>query len=140
MPFSWEKDSNHSSKGLFKLDLRLTDVLFSISISIFPSFQDILNELPPTSPPEASTGGGGGGGLSPSQAGPDRSHGANSTLHKLLLTKRNDPVGMGSRPSPVRSPEQNKNKTLEKLKSSLSASNPLLSQQLSRSVDSLLLQ
>ena len=99
--------------------------------------QDILNELPPTSPPEASTGG--GGGLSPSQAGPDRSHGANSTLHKLLLTKRNDPVGMkGSRPSPVRSPEQNKNKTLEKLKSSLSASNPLLSQQLSRSVDSLL--
>ena len=42
---------------------------------------------------------------------------------------------MGSRPSPVRSPEQNKNhKTLEKLRSSLSASNPLLSQQLSRFV------
>ena len=103
-------------------------------------FQDILNELPPTSPPEASTpvgsaGGGGGGGLSPSQAGPDRSHGANSTLHKLLLTKRNDPVG--SRPSPVRSPENKK--TLEKLKSSLSASNPLLSQQLSRFVHQLTL-
>ena len=94
--------------------------------------QDILNELPPTSPPEASTSA--AGGLSPSQAGPDRSHGANSTLHKLLLT-RNDPVAGRSRPSPVRSPENKK--TLEKLKSSLSASNPLLSQQLSRWVDTL---
>lgn len=58
----------------------------------------------------------------PSNAGPER----HSTLHKLLL--RRDPV---SRPSPVRSPENRK--TLEKLKSSLSASNPLLCQQLSKS-------
>jgi len=98
------------------------------SVLVSSPLQDILNELPPTSPPEASTSA--AGGLSPSQAGPDRSHGANSTLHKLLLT-RNDPVAGRSRPSPVRSPENKK--TLEKLKSSLSASNPLLSQQLSRS-------
>ena len=60
---------------------------------LFIHLQDILNDLPPTSPPEAASNPSGGG-LSPSQAGPDRSHGANSTLHKLLLTKRNDPVGM----------------------------------------------
>jgi hypothetical protein len=42
--------------------------------------------------------------------------------------QRKDPV---SRPSPVRSPENRK--TLERIRSSLSASNPLLSQQLSKS-------
>ena len=67
------------------------DVVSNYPLHFFIYFQDILNELPPTSPPEAASTPSAGG-LSPSQAGPDRSHGANSTLHKLLLTKRTDPV------------------------------------------------
>ncbi len=79
---------------------------------------------------------------SPSQAGPTR----HSTLHKLLMRK--DPVM--SRPSPVRSPEgggagvtmpgaamaaqgSRPVKTLNRMRNSLSASNPILSQQLSAS-------
>ncbi|XP_040581457.1 uncharacterized protein REPTOR [Lepeophtheirus salmonis] len=63
-----------------------------------------------------------GPGKAPSHAGPERV----STLHKLLQAQ--------NRPSPVRSPESRSNKTLIQMKSSLlSASNPLLSQQLSKS-------
>ncbi len=61
-------------------------------------------------------------GVSPSLAGPER----HQTLHKLLMRKE--------RPSPVRSPENRK--TLDQMKSSLSASNPLLCQQLSKSAPS----
>jgi len=62
---------------------------------------------------------------SPSQAGPTRA----STLHKLLMRKDQ----ARTRPSPVRSPEgsiMRPTKTLGGIRSSLSASNPLLSQQL----------
>ncbi|XP_059082936.1 uncharacterized protein LOC131880347 isoform X2 [Tigriopus californicus] len=66
---------------------------------------------------------------SPSHAGPERTH--HSQLHKLLL-RREHPVG--SRPSPVRSPESRQQKaTLERIRTNLSASNPLLTQQLSKS-------
>jgi hypothetical protein len=94
----------------------------SVPGSIFPNspLGDILSDLNPSpNPPQVPSPS-----VSPnlpSHAGPER----HSTLHKLLLRK--DPV---SRPSPVRSPENRK--TLEKLKSSLSASNPLLCQQLSK--------
>ena len=59
------------------------------------------------------------------QAGPTRA----STLHKLLMRKDQ----ARTRPSPVRSPEgsiMRPTKTLGGIRSSLSASNPLLSQQL----------
>ena len=71
-------------------------------------------------------------GSSPSHAGPER----HSTLQKLLLSKNKESAvsatvtsgaAGGHRPSPVRSPENRK--TLDKMKSSLSASNPLLCQQ-----------
>lgn len=66
---------------------------------------------------------------SPSHAGPERTH--HSQLHKLLL-RRDHPVG--TRPSPVRSPESRQQKaTLERIRTNLSASNPLLTQQLSKS-------
>lgn len=67
---------------------------------------------------------------SPSQAGPTRA----STLHKLLMRKDQ---ATRTRPSPVRSPDgsimRGTTKTLGAIRNSLSASNPLLSQQLSTS-------
>ena len=76
---------------------------------------DILADLSPSASAMDSAN------LGPSHAGPER----HSTLHKLLL--RRDP----HRPPPVRSPDRGK--TLEQIRSSLSASNPLLTQQLSKS-------
>jgi len=103
---------------------------------------DILNDLSMPSTPATVAQAGASpihdnlAGSSPSNAGPER----HSTLHKLLLRK--DPVLVG-RPSPVRSPESRGSggsgsgvKTLDKIRSSLSASNPLLAQQLSQSAPS----
>jgi hypothetical protein len=93
------------------------------SYNISP-LSDILTDLSST----ASTASGVSPNLpsnSPSQAGPTR----HSTLHKLLMRK--DPV-MPGRPSPVRSPDgliMRPTRTLEVMRNSLSASNPLISQQ-----------
>ena len=134
MLFSSSSVANQSGGSTF---IGAKDLLSSsVPASIFHNspLSDILTDLPSTSGSSSAVGlnspsvSPGLAGNSPSQAGPERNH--HTQLHKLLLRK--DPVGVASRPSPVRSPESRKT-TLDKIRNNLSASNPLLTQQLSKS-------
>lgn len=134
MLFSSSSVANQSGGSTF---IGAKDLLSSsVPASIFHNspLSDILTDLPSTSGSSSVVGlnspsvSPGLAGNSPSQAGPERNH--HTQLHKLLLRK--DPVGVASRPSPVRSPE-NRKTTLDKIRNNLSASNPMLTQQLSKS-------
>lgn len=136
-PFSvsanpWASASNPASSTV-----NASALSSSVPATLFSNISPLSDILTDLSSSSVSTAGGSAGtpptavspnlpSNSPSQAGPTR----HSTLHKLLMRK--DPVM--SRPPPVRSPEGTRpTKTLGRMRSSLSASNPLLSQQLSSS-------
>lgn len=113
--FPWGSGAGASSSSSLGVggskDLLSSSVPATLLSSSVSPLSDILTDL--SSPSNAPA-------QSPSQAGPQR----HSTLHKLLMRKETmRPV------PPARSPDSRK--TLDRIKTSLSSSNPLLNQQAS---------
>jgi hypothetical protein len=137
-PYFWQPADDSSFAGSTNPWSTLSSSVPAVGVTSITTYNtsplsDILTDLSSTT--SNSTGGAQSvspnlPSHSPSQAGPTRA----STLHKLLMRKDQ---ATRTRPSPVRSPDgsimRGTTKTLGAIRNSLSASNPLLSQQLSTS-------